>query len=606
MPQFWLATFELPAPPSQGGELSLIGESRYLAVEVLRDGDEWAVLFSTVDNLAVPQMLECRLGFTNVAKACNVWLDRGFPLVDAAIDVDSQGVLKIVSPAFRGDQSVMQYEDELIKISPVQLPAAAPRSRRRPARSTSADAIGPVYHQLLEVPDSVQPDLLVTQAPVTWTPRRSSVTTHQPPLGPITFYFGTTPPRIPSLAPLTAGDLTPVGQWSGHVELPSAHSGVIGTRTEPRRTAHKLGAPAFRFEDVEVIGFRLNLAELTDDFREGLEALVRPLNFHLTEKTDGRWHRAAADFRYRAATATVVIELLRYGRMQARHPVPPLDLDDSQSQHELLVRLLVGRVDDDGARAHAPAVYVPAIFVDNPWSKILGRDVIGFDKRLANFCVRRRDGLKPLLPDGCLAQTTAKSTSARARVPEPLAAIASINLVGHVGGDAGAPIMEVRLPQGIEMEPDTFLPIDLGLALGKSSLADARWRLTDFTDLEFQNAFAALASVESVIGFRTIQVAPVAVRGELRSTWITGSMVLDDDVRADLPAGVARLTLHSVESDEKSPTAAAASPAWNTLVQLLGGGSQAEVTLPTGSWYRLLCSMNLTIDDGLDWTTLGS
>ena len=77
--------------------------------------------------------------------------------------------------------------------------------------------------------------------------------------------------------------------------------------------------------------------------------------------------------------------------MKARVPTAPLEVDDSQSQHELVVRLLVGRVDDDTAQAHAPAVYVPAIFVDNPWSKMLGRDAIGFDKRMAEFCVTRDD-----------------------------------------------------------------------------------------------------------------------------------------------------------------------------------------------------------------------
>ena len=51
------------------------------------------------------------------------------------------------------------------------------------------------------------------------------------------------------------------------------------------------------------------------------------------------------------------------------------------------MRLLVGRVDDDTAQAHDPAVFVPAIFVDNPWSKILGREVQGFDKQMAEFCV---------------------------------------------------------------------------------------------------------------------------------------------------------------------------------------------------------------------------
>ena len=82
-----------------------------------------------------------------------------------------------------------------------------------------------------------------------------------------------------------------------------------------------------------------------------------------------------------------MVELLRYGKMKLRQPLPSLRKDDYQSQHELLVRLLVGRVDDDTSQARDAAAFVPIIFVDNPWSKVLGRGVQGFDKRMADFCV---------------------------------------------------------------------------------------------------------------------------------------------------------------------------------------------------------------------------
>jgi peptide/nickel transport system substrate-binding protein len=36
--------------------------------------------------------------------------------------------------------------------------------------------------------------------------------------------------------------------------------------------------------------------------------------------------------------------------------------------------------------------------------------------------------------------------------------------------------------------------------------------------------------------------------------------------------------------------------------QMLGDGTSAELRLPAGSWYRMRCSMDLTIDDGLSWT----
>jgi hypothetical protein len=79
---------------------------------------------------------------------------------------------------------------------------------------------------------------------------------------------------------------------------------------------------------------------------------------------------------------------------------------------------------------------------------------------------------------------------------------------------------------------------------------------------------------------------------------------MDDDIRADLPSGVATLTLHAIPPVKQRPSAPATPDAWNTLCELLGDGQRAEITLPTGSWYRLLCSMDLTIDDGLDWGPL--
>jgi len=107
--------------------------------------------------------------------------------------------------------------------------------------------------------------------------------------------------------------------------------------------------------------------------------LIRPLNFHRG------LDRGPADFLHKAASATIVIEVLRYGRMRAPDAAPPFTADDFMSQHELLVRIIVGRVDDDTAQAHQPALFVPAIFVDNPWSKALGRRLQGYPKMLAEF-----------------------------------------------------------------------------------------------------------------------------------------------------------------------------------------------------------------------------
>ena len=116
--------------------------------------------------------------------------------------------------------------------------------------------------------------------------------------------------------------------------------------------------------------------------------------------------------------------------------MPPVGREDYQSQHELIVRLLVGRVDDDTAQARAPAVYVPAIFVDNPWSKMLGRDLQGFDKRMANFLVSQGEVYARLLPDGRLAETRERGwpgPRCRTRTAHPLSDISGVSLVGEPG-----------------------------------------------------------------------------------------------------------------------------------------------------------------------------
>jgi hypothetical protein len=73
---------------------------------------------------------------------------------------------------------------------------------------------------------------------------------------------------------------------------------------------------------------------------------------------------------------------------------------DYQSQHELVVRILVGRVDDDTTQARDAATYVPAIFADNPWSKTIGH--CGGLPSHGEFCAERDGKRIPLRPDGRL------------------------------------------------------------------------------------------------------------------------------------------------------------------------------------------------------------
>jgi hypothetical protein len=606
MARFWLATFELPSPQAAVNPVAapiLAAGGQYLAIEVLADDSgprgagapggaprsEYAVLFSTVDDPKQPTAFTCLIGFASGAKACSVWHDRGFPLVDAKIvpDPDSPGTIRVFSSFFEDSPSLrresLQYESQLLALIGIE-------SKRQ---AGGPEALKTVYRQVLGAPDGAQPDILIRRRAVSWTAERADTYRLDPP----PFRLELAQSRWPDLAPLER-DLKLVRAWSGTVRLPQDQQGNDrDAPLRPVRRADIFGPAAFRFENVEVLGFRVDLSAYGRDFTEDLDRLVKPLNFHL-ESAPGP--SRASDFRYRAATRTLLIELLRYGSMKLQSPSPPLDDKDYQSQHELVVRLLVGRVDDDTAQAREPAVYVPAIFVDNPWSKVLGRDLQGFDKRMANFCVAQDGGTYArLLPDGRVAADAAPGGGER--TPRPLGDVSLIRLVDETGSAEGPTLLEFSSPPLGDGEQVQFETIDLGLALGSFSLSGTRWRQSDFDQAEFRRSFARSAVTQSLQGFRSIQVSPVAKNG-LEQAWINGTFTVDDDFRIAMPSGVVSLTMHAVPPDASAPSAPSAPDSWNRLCRMLGDGRRAEISLPTGSWYRLLFSMDLSIDNGLRWS----
>ena len=215
---------------------------------------------------------------------------------------------------------------------------------------------------MLRGPDVVSPGTQVEAKAVTWSPKsRSNVKEwkkHQS-----TFevrasrYFRLAPP-FPEKAQ------TPTRIWSGDIELPvwADHKLPAGKAVTMSRT-ETFGVAAFQFEDVEALGFRIDPRELGFNDEKGLDRLtglmdelVKPLNFHLdlSDEFSAVTRSAVSDFRFSAATYTVIVELLRYGKMKQKKPTPPLTTNDVQSQHELIARILVGRVDDDTAQARTP------------------------------------------------------------------------------------------------------------------------------------------------------------------------------------------------------------------------------------------------------------
>jgi hypothetical protein len=586
MVHFWLATWEPDYPVAvadPAAEPILAARARTLAIEVIGDEQrgEYAVLFSAADDKDKPWNLACCIGFANGAKACSVWRDRGFPLVDAQIEYRSN-TLSVSSPFF-AEESAMRYEARILAITGIEF-AAIPNS---------AESLRARYQQAEQAPDSALPATWIRRRAVIWDPARADVRKRP------SYAIGldVTPARYPSLAPFRTGNLAMANVWSGVMTPPSTPI-FPSKATERASRADTFGLPAFRFGDVEVLGFRVDLDRLGADIDQKLARLIAPLNFHLeraNDRTEDSGRNAITDFRYCAATRTVVIELLRYGSMKLKSAAVPLGPDDYQSQHELVVRVLVGRVDDDTAQAHAPAIYVPTIFVDNPWSKVLGRDVQGFDKRMANFCVARGDGsFARLLPDGRVVEPASAGAAVKIGAVAPLARISRINLVQNTGSPTGAPILDLDCANDRYDNWDAFEKIDLELALGSSSLAATRWRQSDFEAPEFRRSFARAAINGTLKGFHSIQVSPVGKR-ELGKAWITGTVTVDDELRIARPAGVVGITLHAEPS---------APGGWGVLCDLLGiaVGQSRAISFPTGSWYRLKFSMDLTIDNGLDWT----
>lgn len=372
----------------------------------------------------------------------------------------------------------------------------------------------------------------------------------------------------------------PEGLWMEPTAPPAAAAGTQAPASpRPARPSRRsrpaaLAATGFRFEDVELYGFRIDLREHGEDADRALEQMVTALNSFHTRVTDpktglpGKEERLDTAFRYRAASRTVVIELLRYGKMLLGETPWPGASEPFTAQHELLLRVLVGRVDDNTTQARDPAVFVPAIFVDNPLSKLIGRELQGFKKQLASFV----DGAnQPLSIDGfCGADP----------VRRPLADVTKVLLTDRPGdpGDNRSPILEITWParaaQADESESFETLP---------SEQYATRWRQDDFDDVEFRRAFAGNVLAEGWNHFRSLQVGPVDTR-QMPKAWIGGRCTLRD-VRASFPVGIVTLTL----GNNKNLT-----PAWQQLHEQFG--RDREVALPSGAWYHIRCSLDLRLE----------
>jgi hypothetical protein len=582
MAKFWLATFTFPAvaAPPMGNRmmadttpLALSGAKAW-AIEIIEDGNERAVLLSTVNGSPLSaDGLVCRIGFANSARSCAVWGDRGFPLNDAIIDLKrfTSGALQSVnvrSQCFLS-QREMQYDPDLFSLT----------NDKDPEKAPAPSALAGAYTQALQSADVVLPATRIQQLEFDWVPKRWNVQA----LRNVKSSLKVAPSRYRALIPFSNGEIGPSRFWEGEMDLPQWRRKSTG-RLKIVNRKDVFGPAAFRFEDVEILGFRLVPRDRGPGGYDALSDLVSPLNFHQDPQLQvpPETRSALSDFRYRPATRVMIVELLRYGKMKFLSNSPPLDSRDYQSQHELMARIQVGRVDDDTAQARDPAEFVPAIFVDNPWSKSIGRSVQGFDKQMANFCVLQAGRPLALRPDG--------RASARDEHPQPLASIREIRLSALTEDKPSGPkLLEIDCPFESMTDWNSFVEIDPAFLFGPITLSPTmRWRQADFIRSEYRRSFARTVARSAYKQLGSVQSSPVGgphVKQKLQRTLVEGRFFFRGPLRVVLPRGTVGLTFHRPDK---------ASAGWRALGELLGAD---RITIPAWSWYRFRCSMDLKVDE---------
>jgi hypothetical protein len=134
--------------------------------------------------------------------------------------------------------------------------------------------------------------------------------------------------------------------------------------------------PPYSFPNVTIYSFRL-MADMG--------ALIEICNARLNIGTAEQ-----RGFEYRPILPFVDLEVLHYPKMTSENPRFNWGWT---TQHECYFRLLVGRFD---YRAGVPipveaAVFIPYIFVDNAWSVVSGREVVGLPKVMASFVVPKAE-----------------------------------------------------------------------------------------------------------------------------------------------------------------------------------------------------------------------
>jgi hypothetical protein len=130
--------------------------------------------------------------------------------------------------------------------------------------------------------------------------------------------------------------------------------------------------PPYRFPGITITSFRL-----AADFDSLQQLCDRRLNIGTLSQRG---------FEFRPLIPYVDLEILSYPRME--NSAPPYANHGFMTQNEIYFRFFVIKyISVAGMLFPLPeiACFFPFIFVDNPWSAIAGREVLGFPKGVARF-----------------------------------------------------------------------------------------------------------------------------------------------------------------------------------------------------------------------------
>ncbi len=548
-------------------------------------------------------LLRCELGFCNRVSHADLLRRNGLPVLEAPIQRLEDGPgLAVAQPLATGAANDA-LDDWMLRLQGLCfVDEAAPAAEYETG-----------FEQMLLSPAAVRTDDELNQLPLRLSMRRRPALTPAmtpattPPLAALQLKLRSGPGMTVDLPGVLAATATESGWFRFALDNTERadHAGAafaaarplagndplclpraLGTLRRVRRPA-ALRPSGFRFEDVELFGFRIDLPA-TPDTGLGLREMLNGLNFHRRRRGHEPPDGVPTGFDYRVATYSVVIELLRYGRMywQSSEPRGRPSAADAvyTSQHELLLRVLVGRVDGHSAQARQPAVFVPAIFVDNPWSKLIGRELQGFKKRLARFYA----GDQPLSLAGYARPEDGAGLGVGAGVsvsaPRPLSEVTEVRLLQQLECDLqaspAAPLLRLELPTVARRPPAWHHPVDrrTGMRLGA-------WPQRQFDDELFRRGFAREVLDWGGLPQATIQASPVDGRA-LPRAWLQGELSFPR-LQVRQPDGVAVLRLQAAKHHPA---------AWRWLAQQMPEG---RVALPTGDWYHASGDVNLRLLPGL-------